>query len=134
MNESLVDWGSKTERYIITSVILLMAYCLFMIFYMAIEGKVITAEGFFSIITILLGYLFGYLPVKEQERNAMKKLEEVEKSLNEEIRKISSLKIERDILDESARKSDKALDDLRQEYEQKIIPNIIREMFEKSKR
>lgn len=123
--ESVGGWGSLSEKYIITSVLILMSVSLVIIIYMVYNNKITNAESFFVLLTTLLGYLFGYLPTKEQEKKAIKELELIETDFKEYKIKTLNLEKERYILDKKIESSEIALEKQKRIYEEDIIPRII---------
>lgn len=88
-------WNSKMERYVIISGLFLLVSCFLIVSYLAIRSEITLSEKLIGIITVLLGYLFGYLPLKASEAGANKKLKELEKEMEtskESIKKLEGTK------------------------------------------
>jgi|WetSurMetagenome_2_1015567.scaffolds.fasta_scaffold33640_2 hypothetical protein len=82
-----VGWDSEMERYVISVGLVLLVACSLIILYSSFNDSTIL-ERLISIITVLLGYLFGYLPIKRNEVSAVRKMEKLE----EDIKKIKGEK------------------------------------------
>jgi hypothetical protein len=88
---SVPKWFSSREIWVIKSGIILMISCVIVLAYLAIFGEISIDDKLVVIITTILGYLFGYLPLKESEISALKKSEDSRSKLDESINILKSL-------------------------------------------
>jgi hypothetical protein len=74
-------WNSKIERNIIMSGLFLLISCFLIIAYKAFHFGISVEDKLIGIVTVLLGYLFGYLPLKASEVSAVKELKKMKDDL-----------------------------------------------------
>jgi hypothetical protein len=94
-------WNSIIEKYIISAGLFLLISCFIIVSYNAIYAEITISDKLISIITILLGYLFGYLPLKTSEASAVKKLKELEEGIKRSQEDIKILQGSKNIADTS---------------------------------
>ena len=87
-------WFSSREKCVILSGIILILLCFIVLAYLGIFRPDLSVDDkLVIIITTILGYLFGYLPVKDNELSAMKKVKESQTTIKESQDKLKAIKV-----------------------------------------
>ncbi len=108
---SELKWFSSREMWVIKSGIILMISCVLVLAYLAIFSEISIDDKLVVIITAILGYLFGYLPLKESEISAIKKSEKSQDKLEESINILKSLDGRMKAYDENEKALKRELDE-----------------------